>query len=142
MTPEQKRARAARACMERFEGKAFEIGKRDCVKLAAHALHVMGVKVAPLKGVRYSTLAGAVRAMRQTGFADLVEAMDALGLTRIAPARATAGDIVALPTGADCPFGCSLTVAIGNGAVLGFHETTGVGCAIRPKAYLAAWRAV
>lgn len=137
MTPKEKRAAAAAACVERFQGKAFELGKRDCVKLACHALHTMGVAVPPVKGAAYTSKAGALKALRRTGFAGLVEAVDSLGLERIAPARATAGDIVALPC--DSPFGAVLTVAIGNGVVLGFQN--GIGCAIRPTAWLAAWRA-
>ena len=77
--------------------------------------------------------------MRRSGHRDLVAAVDAFGLERIAPASALAGDIVALPTD-DEVFGAALCVAVGNGRVLGFHE--GVCAVLEPKAFLAAWRAI
>jgi hypothetical protein len=129
---------AAQACIDRFDGKAFAYGKRDCVLLAAHLLRARGVKTTPLKGVRYSTLAGAVKALRRTGCADLPAAIDALGLVRIAPARAVTGDLIAMPSDDGCPFGCALAVAAGNGRAFGFFE--GVGQSVVPREYVAAWR--
>lgn len=135
------RLKVAQGCMDRFDGKRFDPGlRRDCVRLAAHALHLAGVKVAPLKGVRYANLAGAVRALKRTGFATLVEAMDATGLTRIAPAAAITGDILALPS--DDVFGAALTVAVGNGRVLGWLAGDDAARPMQPNAYLAAWRLI
>jgi hypothetical protein len=129
---------AAQACVDRFGDRPFELGKRDCVRLAAHLVRARGVKTPMLKGLRYSTLAGAIRALGQTGFADLAEGVDALGLQRIAPARAVTGDLIAMPGEDGDPFGCVLTVAVGNGRVFGFIE--GRAQAVVPKAFVAAWR--
>lgn len=129
---------AAEACVQRFGDRPFALGKRDCVKLAAHLLHARGVGTPVLKGCRYGTLAGALRAFRQAGFATLADAVDALGLPRIAPARMVAGDLVAMPGEDGDPFGCVLAVAIGNGRVFGFIE--GRAQAVEPFAYVAAWR--
>ena len=129
-------SRAAQACIDRFAGKAYEPGKRDCAVLAAHLLHQYGVAVPIMKGLKYSTEAGALRALKRTGCKDIVAAVDSLGLERIAPAAARTGDLVGLPS--EGPFGCALTVAVGNGRLFGFVE--GMGHVFQPKSYVAAWR--
>ena len=133
-----RRAHAAQACIDRFAGKPYAPGTRDCVKLAGHSMHKLGRRVGLTKGLRYSTEAGGLKAMRKLGFKSLIEAVDAAGLERIAPAAALPGDIVALETEADSDFGCALTVAIGNGRVVGFLN--GVGAVLQPSSYLTAWR--
>lgn len=89
-----------------------------------------------MKGLKYSTETGAVRALKRTGFADLIEAVDALGLERIAPAAAKTGDLVGMPC--EGPWGCALTVAVGNGRVFGFLD--GMAQVQIPSAFTAAWR--
>lgn len=130
-------AQAAQACIDRFDGKTYEPGKRDCAILAAHLLHQYGVPVPVMKGMRYSTEAGAIKALKRTGYRDIIEAVDALGLQRIAPAAVLTGDLVGLPCNG--PWGCALTVAVGNGRVFGFLE--GVGQVQIPSVFTAAWRA-
>lgn len=137
MHPMLKRAAAAQACMERFAGKAYEPGRRHCGKLAAHAMHKMGRKAPLLTGSRHTTEAGALKYIRRTGFASLLEMMDACGLERIAPAAALPGDIIALPSGD--AFGCSLAVALGDGLVLGLVEGQTFQPLI-PHQFVAAWR--
>lgn len=142
VNPMIRRVAAAQACIDRFSGKPYAPGQRDCIKLAGHALHKLGKRVSLTKGLRYSTEAGGVKTMRKLGFASLLEAVDAaLGEeTRIPPAMALPGDIVALPTEGESPFGCALTVAVGNGRVVGFKE--GFGLVVQPIHYLAAWRVI
>ncbi len=130
-------AKAAQACIDRFNGKAYEPGKRDCAILAAHLLHQYGVAVPVMKGLRYSTEAGAVRALKRTGCRDIMEAVDRIGLERIAPAAARTGDLVGLPC--EGPWGCALTVAVGNGRVFGFLD--GRAQVVQPHAFVTAWRA-
>lgn len=138
MTPMSRRLRAAQACIDRFAGKAYAPGKRDCLRLVRHALHSARRRVGQGRWPEYSTEAGGLRAMRRRGYSSLVEAMDATGLERIPPAAALPGDIIALPSEEGCPFGCALTVAVGNGRVIGFFQ--GVAEVGEPKAYVAAWR--
>lgn len=130
-------ARAAQACIDRFSGKAYEPGKRDCAVLAAHLLHQYGIAVPIMKGLKYRTEAGAIRALKRTGCKDIVAAVDSLGLERIAPAAARTGDLVGLPC--EGPWGCALTVAVGNGRVFGFFN--GAAHVFEPLAFVAAWRA-
>jgi hypothetical protein len=129
-------ARAAQSCIDRFAGKTYEPGKRDCAILAAHLLHQRGIAVPAMKGRKYRTEAGAIRAMRAAGYHSLVEAIDALGLERIAPAAARTGDLIGMPC--EGPWGCALTVAVGNGRVFGFLD--GVAQVQIPSAFTAAWR--
>ena len=137
MHPMVKRQRAAQACIDRFVGKPYTPGVRDCARLAAHSMHGMGRKVGLLKGVKYTSEVGAVKALRKLGFADLIAAVDALGLERIPPAAALPGDLVAMPC-APGPFGCALMVAVGNGRVLGFSD--GVCAVFQPLEFVTAWR--
>ena len=132
------RQQAVRSCRDRFEGKPYQPGVADCARLAEAALAAQGVKVRILKGLHWSTEAGALRALRRTGHATLIEAMDATGLERIAPARALPGDIVAIPSEPGCPFGCGLALAIDNGRIFGFHD--GEGMVLEPVLFTAAWR--
>lgn len=131
------RVKAAQACIDRFNGKAYDPGKRDCAALVRHLLHQAGRGVPFLKGQRWSTEAGALRVMRRLGFSCLADGVDALGLQRIPPLAARAGDIVALPCDGG-PWGCALTVAVGNGRVFGFLG--GVGQVMQPNDYVCAWR--
>lgn len=135
-----KRAAATQACMDRFAFKAVAWGKRDCGRLAAHAMHKMGRDCSLLNASAHTTAAGAVKYVRQTGFADLIALMDATGLARIPPAAALPGDIVALASEAGDGFGCSLTVALDNGRVLGCNPASGLIEPMIPHLFVTAWR--
>lgn len=138
----ERRAAAVAACRDRFVGKTYDLrANRDCIKLAGHSAHKLGKRISLLKGLRYTTEAGALKAMRQLGFASLIEAADATGLPRIAPAMARPGDWIALKTDDSNSFGCAMTVAFDNGRVIGFVNGLGAICRVDdPEAYLAAWR--
>lgn len=132
------RAQVAQKCVDRFSERPYTIGTRDCVALAALALKSAGHRVAVLKGARYRSEVGAARLMRRLGYRSLLDAIDALGLERISPASALPGDILALPSGDRCPFGCALAVSLGNNAALAFFD--GRAQAGRPSAFVTAWR--
>lgn len=133
-----RRAQAADACWQRFYAKSYVPGTRDCVKLATHALIKMSHGSGPVKGLRYSTEAAGYKLMRKAGFKTLPEALDAMGLPRIAPAMAMQGDLIAMDAGDDNPFGAALTVAMPDGLVLGFSQ--GICSTWRPLAFQGAWR--
>jgi hypothetical protein len=137
------RQRAVSACLKKFDERPRKFGSADCVKLAALALRKQRVAVPLLRGVQYRSLTSAVRALEATGCADLCEAMDALGLSRIGPAMTWPGDILAMPVPDEDPFGASLMVVHTAGArrVLGF-DGHGVIRVVQPDltCCLAAWR--
>lgn len=134
-----RRRDAAAACRARFHEKPYVPGKRDCPLLAAHALRQQGVKVPFLKGLHWKTEAEGLRALKALGFADLLEAMDGLGLPRIAPAMALIGDIVALPTSHQLG---ALGVYMGNGNVLAFTDLSpNAEVLVRPQ-LICAWRTI
>lgn len=135
----QRRVAAIEACRERVEGKPYKPGTRDCVKLAGCVMHKMGRRVGLTKGVRYSTEAGALKALKKAGFDDLPSAVAAAGLERIAPAAALPGDLLGFES--DDPFGCSIWVNMGNGKALGFKADHEVGVVIAIEAVPKyAWR--
>ncbi len=133
-----RRQRAAQAVVDRFLHTVLAFGERDCIRLGATALREMGRPAGLTRAGSYSTLLGATRAMKRAGFADLVEAVDAQGLERIAPAAALPADLVMLP--AEAPFGGALTMAVGNGRVIGWHDDVDTAEILQPIAYIAAWR--
>jgi len=135
-----KRQAATQACMDRFAFTTVQPGRRDCGKLAAHAMHKMGRPAKLITASRHTSWAGAVRYIRRTGFASLVELVDAMGMARIAPAAALPGDIIALPSADGDGFGCSLAVALDNGRVLALNPASGLIEPMIPHLFVAAWR--
>lgn len=135
-----KRAAATQACMDRFAGLPLIDGKRDCGTLAAHDLHKMGRKATLLTASKHTTMAGAIRYIRKAGFADLVDLVDHMGLTRIAPAAAWPGDLIGLQSEVGDGFGCALAVAIDGGRVLTANPATGLFEPMTPHLFVAAWR--
>lgn len=140
-----RRAAAADACFKRFHGKTYEPGKRDCVKLATHAMIKMGHGSGLMKGLTYATEAQGYRLLRKAGFNTLVDALDARGFPRIAPAMARQGDIIAMETEGGNPFGAALTVAMPDQTILGFSG--GICSTWRPVSFMTdadgaplAWR--
>jgi len=135
-----RRQRAAQATIDRFSGKALAYGKDDCARMAVFCLKKLGVKVSLLKAGTYKSELGAARVLKGLGFDSLSDAVDGLGLPRIAPAACLPGDIMALPTD-DGQIG--LAVAVGNGRVLAFWAGAGGLCTvIQPLKFAHAWRAI
>lgn len=128
---------AAQATLDRFKDQPFALGSRDCVRLVAFHLRKLGYAPRLAKAGSYRSFKSARAALKRAGFESVAEALDALGLERIAPAAALVGDIVQLP-GAD-ELG-ALTVAMGNGRVLGYHEHAAGAVVMQPQQTLAAWR--
>ncbi|MDT7935207.1 MAG: hypothetical protein RQ833_11495 [Sphingomonadaceae bacterium] len=85
--------------------RPFEWGRQDCVTLAAAAaLAMSGTRPPLLQGLSWRSGAGAGRALRQLGCADLLAAADAAFGARHGPLSAGAGWIVAAPaTELPCP---------------------------------------
>lgn len=137
-----RRVEATLTTKDAFLGKSLKWGKTDCLQLAAFCLRQLGHKN-PTKGVRkYSSRLGAVRALQASGYANLAEAVDGYGLTRIPPAQAMAGDIVAYAS--ETFGGYALGIAIGDNRMIGYapEEVGGdVGIAEIWAASIA-WRAV
>lgn len=127
---------AAEATKARFEGAAFAWSTNDCTRLAAFHVRRLGHKPVMPRAGSYSSALGAARALRAKGFADLTAAVDAMGFLAIPPASAIVGDLVALAS--DEPAWPALTVALGNGRVLGFLQ--GVCGVLQPRTHLTAWR--
>lgn len=141
MNPLILRQQAAQATIDRFQGKPLELGKNDCARMTIFCLKKLGLKVSLLKFGPYKTEMGAAKVLKDLGFGNLPEAVDALGLPRIAPAMCLPGDIMALP--ADHDGNVALAVAVGNGRALAFWEGAGGVCSIvQPLQYSHAWRAI
>jgi len=139
-----RRVETATACRRAWDGRAFAWGQADCVHLARWVLRAQGRAVPMLKLGGYQTEAGAVRALRRTGFASLAEACDAAlreqGVERIPPASVLPGDVVAL-VGPE-PWGAALCVTLGQGWLLGVvgDRFAVFQPAARADAFVGAWR--
>lgn len=133
------RVRCAQATRDEWFGKAWRMGEADCARMAASHLRRMGHAVKlPAKG-RYRTVKSARAELLARGFANLPEAMDAMGFERIVPARAIVGDVMELPEEEGTGIG-SLVIALGNGRVLGWHPDVKGAAVLQPGQWQAAWR--
>lgn len=142
--PQAIRQQAAEACVERFQNRVLKWGSVDCAQIVAHHLRGMGIS-APLKGVKYRSEAGALKALRGLGYSGLAEALDAIPqLERFPPAFRIIGDIVAFKPAPDAesPWDVSLTVMNTPGKVFGIHSSgEAVSMACRVEGIEAVWRA-
>ncbi len=136
------RVEIAQQALEHFHGKPLEWGRTDCARLAAYVLKPLGYKPGLSRFGDYKTELGARRAVRRQGMTDTPDWLDTIhGLVRIPPAAALPADIVGMPGAGGWT---SLTVALGNGRLLGFHPDAGVGSCtvVEPLAApIACWRA-
>lgn len=139
MSPLDRRAKAAQACIDRFGGRTYTPGQRDDVRMAAHLLHHLGIAVPVIKGRKWSSEAQGRKLLKKLGFADLHAAVDSLGFRRIGWASAIAGDLIALPS--TCGVG-ALGVHTGQDAMLAFSEAYPGAEVIRIESALHAWRVI
>ncbi len=123
--------------MARFVARPLAYGRDDCARMVVFCLKRQGLKVGLLTSGRYASALGAAKALRRTGFATLPDAVDGLGLPRIAPARVLAGDVLSLPAEA---FGGALMIAVGNGRAFGYFD--GLFQVGEPHLIDAAWRSI
>lgn len=139
------RARAAQATLDEWKTRAFRLGEADCARLAASHLRRLGHRIKLPAARSYRTVKSAEAALDKLGLATMVDALDALGFERIAPACALVGDIIQMPSDPDRAVVssrlASLTVAMGNGRVLGWHPDAPAGAVVmQPLQMVAAWR--
>jgi hypothetical protein len=133
-----RRVAAAQATLDEFLGQPFQWGHSDCARMVAAHLRRMGYKVrVPSKG-SYATAKSALKALRARGFESMADAVDAVGLERIAPAEAVAGDIVCGASGD--AFG-AMGVKLSNGRLLGYHEHAPGAAVLQEVGLEIAWRA-
>jgi hypothetical protein len=135
------RVEIAQAALDAFQGQPFAWGTNDCAKLAAFVLRRAGYKPSLAQFGDYRSDRAAARALRARKMKTVLDWIDSIkGLRRISPASTLPGDLIAFPGEGGWH---GLTVAIGNGRVLGFSETVlDGGCAVIAAnlgAAVAAW---
>jgi hypothetical protein len=136
-----RRVEIAQAALDKFRGAPFVWGKTDCARLAAFVLSEAGYKPRLSRFGSYKTERAALTALKSQGMSSMADALDSVdGLARIAPLGALPCDLITFPG----PEGWdALTVALGNGRVLGFHPEVNLsGCAVLGTSFrhaLAAW---
>lgn len=124
---------ATQKTVDKFKGREFDEGKADCIQLVLlHARHC-GRRI---KIPKYRDWESAARVLRKLGFRTLGEAMDHY-FTRIDRVEVMVGDIVEMP-GTNGFSG--LSVAVGNGRVLGFYEEVPHADILQPLIVTGAWR--
>jgi hypothetical protein len=90
------RAEATEKTLTKFRGRGFDWKSgATCLHLARTQLVNFGYK--PPKMPQFQSAIGAARALKQSGYADLANMFDTLGLARISPAAMWVGDIAVLP---------------------------------------------
>lgn len=128
----QARTVAVQATYDLFHLRAFAWGKFDCVRLTAHVLKGLGYKPRLHRGGSYASEVGAAKALLRAGFRDPADWMDDLGVLRITPAFAVAGDILGFRHPDQAHGWTGLSVHIGNGRVLAFVGEDQVCHAVAP----------
>jgi hypothetical protein len=139
-TPLTLRVKAAQAAVDKYDGRDLVWGECDCIRPAAFVARQLGRKFPLAKAGRYSSLKGAVLAIKRTGFDTLEAAIDDLGFPRIGYASALPGDLLALPgAGSDW---VALFIYLGNGRALGFGDRDGreVCGVVKETEALWAWK--
>jgi len=138
LTALDRRAAAAQKTLDTWKVRPIKLGTSDCVRMTAFHLRLLGRKVKLPPSGSYRTINSALKALRAAGYESLGAALDAMGLERIAPAAAIVGDIIAMP--AEDKLG-ALSICLGNGRVLGYHEGNPAGATVlQPLEFVAAWR--
>ncbi|CAM3282703.1 MULTISPECIES: DUF6950 family protein [Sphingomonas] len=133
------RANAAQATLDQWKARPMRLGTSDCVRMTASHLRRLGHKVKLPASGSYRSVRSALKALDERGYSSLADALDAMGLERIAPASAIVGDVLMLP--AEDKLG-ALVVALGNGRVVGYHEEAIGAAVLQPVKYVTAWRAI
>lgn len=124
--------------VERYDGRELVLGSDDCVHMISYGLHLLGCKKSSLvKAGSYKTEAGALRALRRAGYANLKEAVAGQGFFELdAPAFAWPCDILAMKAvGTD---DVALAFMASNGRGFGFFD--GKAQFFQPLAIETAWR--
>lgn len=124
--------------IDQVKATPFAWGEFDCGPAFAGRLveALTGADLAaPYRG-RYKTAAGALRVIRNEGFADLAELVDALLPAHEHPSRMRLGDIVAVPV--ESAFGVALGICNGGGTIFVLRED-GIGVLDQADA-IRAWR--
>jgi len=138
-SPLIRRRDAAQATLHEWGGKKLRLGHADCVRMVASHLRRLGHKVVLPPAGSYRSVKAAKAALAKAGYACLPDALDSFGFERIAPAAALVGDIIELPSAIDGL--AALTVAVGNGRVIGWCDDGREGVLVmQPHEYVAAWR--
>lgn len=127
------RVAATQKTVTAFKGKNFADGKFDCIQLVLCHARNMGKRI---KIPAYGDAKSAADTLKRLGFRTLGGAMDK-HFTRIEPVKVLAGDIVEMPGSNGFS---ALTIAVGNGRVLGFHEDIPHCDVLQPVMVSGAWR--
>ena len=138
------RAAVAEAVASRFIGRAFAWGVADCAVMAHEVLTGFGLTSPWPKSRGYGTERGARKAMKRLGYTGIDDALDRLGLERIAPAFALPGDLLGFESSSPA-FGVALGVTLSAGKCCAFIDDTSIGfIAVVGWAHFAktAWRVI
>jgi hypothetical protein len=138
-TPLTRRVRLTQTTVDKFRDTDLAWGGNDCLRMFAFHLRQFGYKVPLSKYGGYSTMRGAIAALRNT-HKTMAAGIESYGLQRIGYAAALPGDIYTLPgEGSDWE---AITIYLGNGRALGFGDMDGreVCDIMQPLEITGAWR--
>ena len=132
-------------------GRSFKLGSHDCAHLVMAMREAIGSPISFSGGLKYTTEAGAVRALRKLGYKDLDQACDDLLGDRLeTPLFANFGDVVMVPGEGSLAGG--LGIMLNDGRVLIAAAPEGVQPVFQPLGHvdpqtgkslcLAAWRLI
>lgn len=138
-TPLTRRVRLTQETVDKFAGQDLIWGMRDCLRMFAFHAKAFGYKVSLTKYGGYSSLKGAIAALRKT-HGTMEAGIESYGLQPIGYASALPGDIITLPgEGSDW---VAIAIYLGNGRALGFGDMDDreVCDVMQPLEIVGAWR--
>lgn len=128
-----RRQRALEQLVAKYRGKPLDFRTADCVRMARS--HLVNLGHRPPKLPQYRSLTGALRALRQSGFADLEALFDSM-LPRIAPAAMLPADL-SLAQGDVLD---AVHVNLGGNKAMGWHQDAPECVVMIEHAVKTAWR--
>lgn len=127
------RMTATQKTVDLYKRKSLVWGKFDCAQMMnAHRVH-LGLK--RIRIPSYGSPLSARKAIAEMGFDSLAQGMDH-HFSRVEPSRVLMGDFVEMPGGQGFS---GLTVSVGNGRVIGFHEDIEFADILQPLMISGAW---
>ncbi len=130
-----RRQEAVRATMNKYRARPFNWkSKSTCLHMARFHLLRMGRKPPPLPQI--GSLLTAKKALKERGWSNVADMLDAIGLERIAPASMLLGDLAML----ESEDGMGAIVVSTGGKAIGWHDDEASMVVMEPLIIAAAWR--
>lgn len=134
-----RRRAALQKTVDRYQGKSFRWGRRDCAQMLNFHLRANGLSSPVGRIPPYQSQLGAAKALRKLGMKRVTDCL--AGFEEIPPAAVVIGDVLELEDSDAEGFG-ALAIYNGNGVGFMFHEEEAGAVMARILEAKRAWRII